>query len=181
MGKVSAAFVGSIVGGAVAVVLLVFWFEWGMPGSGQLAYIDAQRSDYIDLVLTAVTVVLGAVGLAVTVGALVIGLVAFKTLREIKTEATADAKAAAAAKINETIIAELPPKVDAKVNEILPEALPTALMNDDLADRILTAMASRGDLDAVFERVAMRLQGGGPEPKPAKHRDDDDDVDDPSL
>lgn len=156
MGKVSSALLGSIIGGFAAVIAMVFWFGWGLPSGGQSTHVDPTRADYVDLLLTVVTIFLGAIGLAVTVGALVIGLVAFKTLREIKTEAASEAKGAAGAKI----AAELAPNVDAKVREVLPAALPAALMSDDLADKILTAMAGRGDLDAVFERVVVRLQGG---------------------
>jgi hypothetical protein len=133
MGRVSSALLGSIIGGFAAVAAMVFWFGWGIRNSGQAAHLDPTRADYVDLLLTVVTIFLGAVGLAVTVGALVIGLVAFKTLREIKTEAASEAKGAAGAKI----AAELAPNVDAKVREVLPAALPAALMNDDLADRIL--------------------------------------------
>ena len=88
-----------------------------------------------------VTIFLGAIGLAVTIGALVIGLVALKTLREIKTEAATEAKGAAAIQINETMAA-------------------------GLGHKILSEMAQRGELDEVLERVAMRLQSGGPEPDP---------------
>lgn len=167
MGKVSAALLGSIIGGSAAAVAMVLFFGWGLPGGGQVAHVDPTRADYVDLLLTVVTVFLGALGLAVTVGALVIGLVALKTLREIKTEAAIEAKGAAGAKI----AAELAPNVDAKVREVLPAALPAALMNDDLADRILTEMAGRGDLDAVFERVVVRLQGG-PVDDPEQPADD---------
>jgi len=48
-----------------------------------------------------VTVFLAAIGVAVTIGALVIGLVALKTLREIKSEAASAAKDAAGEKIKE--------------------------------------------------------------------------------
>ena len=160
MGKVSSALLGSIIGGFAAVAAMIFWFGWGLPSGSQATHVDPTRADYVDLLLTVVTIFLGAVGLAVTVGALVIGLVAFKTLREIKTEAASEAKAAAAVKISETISAELQPKVDAAVREVLPSALPAALMNDDLADKILTEMAGRGDLDAAVERVVVRLQYG---------------------
>lgn len=156
VGKVSAAILGAIIGGCAAAAGMVLWFGWGTPSGGQAAHIDPTRADYVDLLLTVATIFLGAIGLAVTVGALVIGLVALKTLREIKTEAATEAKGAAGAKI----AAELAPNVDAKVREVLPAALPAALMNDDLADKILTEMAGRGDLDAVFERVVVRLQGG---------------------
>lgn len=156
MGRLGAALLGSIMGGFAAVAAMLFWFGWGLPLRGQVAYADPSRADYIDLLLTVVTVFLGAIGLAVTVGALVVGFVAFKTLREIKTEAAIEAKGAAGAKI----AAELAPNVDAKVREVLPAALPAALMGGDLADKILTAMAGRGELDAVLERVVVRLQGG---------------------
>ncbi len=94
----------------------------------------------MDLLLTVVTIFLGAIGLAVTVGALVIGLVALKTLREIKTEAATEAKGAAAVQINATMAA-------------------------GLGHTILSEMARKGELDEVFERVAMRLQSGEPEPE----------------
>jgi uncharacterized membrane protein len=139
MGKVSSALLGSIVGGFAAVAAIMFWFGWGLPGSGQVAHVDPTRADYVDLLLTVVTIFLGAIGLAVTVGALVIGLVALKTLREIKAEAATEAKAAAAVKISETMAA-------------------------GLGHTILSEMAQRGELDEVLERVAMRMQSGGPEP-----------------
>lgn len=112
------------------------------------------------------TIFLGAIGLAVTVGALVIGLVALKTLREIKDEVADGAKDAAADKINETMAAELEPNVNAKVQEALPTALQAALLNDELGHKILSEMAQRGELDEVLERVATRMQDGGPEPDP---------------
>ncbi|MEM9395825.1 MAG: hypothetical protein AAGA38_18375 [Pseudomonadota bacterium] len=92
MGKIGAAILGAIIGGFAAVAAIVFWFGWGLPGQGQAAHIDPTRADYVDRLLTVVTIFLGAVGLAVTVGALVIGLVALKTLREIKDEAADGAK-----------------------------------------------------------------------------------------
>lgn len=166
MGKVGAAIIGAIIGGFAAVAAIVFLFVWGLPGQGQTAHIDPIRADYVDLLLTVATIFLGAVGLAVTVGALVIGLVALKTLREIKDEAADGAKDAAADKINETMAAELEPNVNAKVQEALPTALQAALLNDELGHKILSEMAQRGELDEVLERVAMRMQGGGPEPDP---------------
>lgn len=141
MGKLSSALLGSIIGGFAAVIAIVFWFGWGVPGSGQVTHVDPTRADYVDLLLMVATIFLGAIGLAVTVGALVIGLVAFKTLREIKTEASTEAKAAAAVKIGETMAA-------------------------GLGHTILSEMARKGELDEVFERVAMRLQAGEPEPDP---------------
>lgn len=166
MSKVSAALLGSMIGGFAAVAAMVFWFGWGMPVSGQAAHVDPTRADYVDLLLTVATIFLGAIGLAVTVGALVIGLVALKTLREIKTEAASEAKAAAAVKISETMAAELEPSVSAKVRDALPAALQVALLNDELGHKILSEMAQRGELDEVLERVAMRMQGGGPDADP---------------
>ncbi len=166
MGKLSAAILGAIVGGFAAVAGIVFWFGWGLPTQGQSAHIDPTRADYVDLLLAIATIFLGAIGLSVTVGALVIGLVALKTLREIKDEAANEAKSAAASKINDTMATELEPNVSAKVQEALPNALQTALLNDELGHKILSEMAGRGELDEVLERVAMRIQGGGPEPAP---------------
>ena len=175
MGKVSSALLGSIIGGFAAATAMVFWFGWGLTSNGQVAHVDPTRADYIDLLLTVVTIFLGAIGLAVTVGALVIGLVAFKTLREIKTEAAAEAKTAAAVKITETISTELQKKVNEAVGKALPSELPQALMNDDLADKILTTMAGRGDLDAAVERAVARLQGG-PGDDPDQPADDSGDL-----
>lgn len=153
MGRVSSAILGSIIGGFSALAAIVFWFGWGLTSNGQVAHVDPNRADYVDLLLTIVTIFLGAIGLAVTVGALVIGLVAFKTLREIKTEAAIEAKKAAADKITETISNELPTK----------------------ADKILTTMARRGDLDAAVERAVARLQGG-PGDDPDQPADDSGDL-----
>lgn len=166
MGKVGAAIVGAIIGGGAAAAAFIFWFGWGMPGAGQAPYADPTRADYIDILLTVATLFLGAVGLSVTVGALVIGLVALKTLREIKDEAANGAKEAAAGKISETMAAELEPNVNAKVRDVLPGALKTALMDDELVHTMLSKMAERGELDVVLERVAMRIQASGPEPDP---------------
>lgn len=178
MGKVSAAILGAIIGGFAAVAAVVVWFGWGMPNQGQPAYIDPTRGDYVDLLLTLATIFLAAIGLAITVGALVIGLVALKTLREIKDDAATAASDAAANKITETMAAELEPHVHAKVKEALPPALQAALLNDELGHRILTEMAQRGELDEVLERVANRMQGGGPEPDPENTTEYVDDVGD---
>lgn len=162
MGKVGVTILGAIIGGFAAVAAIVFWFGWGMPVSGQTAHIDPTRADYVDLLLTVATIFLGAVGLAVTVGALVIGLVALKTLREIKDEATSEAKVAAAGKIDETMENELDPKVKATVREILPIALQVHLADDDHREEILTALARTGALDSAVERIFERLNSGGP-------------------
>lgn len=163
MGKVGAAILGAIVGGLAAAAALVTYLDWGTQGAGQVTHVDPTRADYVDLILSLVTVLLAAVGLAVTVGALVIGLVAFKTLREIKDDAAEAAQTAAATKINETMASDLEPNVNAKVSEVLPVALQAALLDDELGHRIMSKMAQKGELDEVLERVAMRMQGGGPE------------------
>jgi uncharacterized protein (DUF2267 family) len=163
MKNVGIATLGAVAGASITVILILLWFGWGSPLQGQSAHIDPVRSDYVDLLLTIATVFLGAVGLAVTVGALVIGIVALKTLREIKDEATSEAKKAAGLTINDTIRAELDPSVAEKVQAALPVALHHALLKDELGHRILSDMAGRGELDTVLERVAMRIQGGGPE------------------
>ncbi|MFS8182958.1 hypothetical protein ACMG4P_15575 [Pseudovibrio denitrificans] len=166
MGKIAATILGAIVGGFAAVGAIMFLFGWGLSGNGQTAHIDPTRADYIDLLLTVVTIFLGAVGLVVTVGALVIGFVALKTLRELKDDAASKAKDAAANKISETMAAELEPNVNAKVQDALPAALQDALLAKELGHKILREMALRGELDEVLERVAMRIQGGGPESDP---------------
>jgi hypothetical protein len=166
MGKVGAAILGAIIGGFSAVAAIIFWFGWGMPGDAQTAHVDPTRADYVDLLLTVATIFLGAIGLAVTVGALVIGLVALKTLREIKEEAASEAKTAAAGKITETMAAELKPNVRTQVQEALPGALQTALLVDELGHKILSELAQRGVLDGVLERVIARVQSGGPELDP---------------
>lgn len=162
MGRIGATILGSIIGGFAAVAAIVFLFGWGMPGSGQVTHIDPSRADYVDLLLTVATIFLGAIGLAVTVGALVIGLVAFKTLREIKDEAASEAKDAAAGKINETMKSELDPKVDKKVREILPLALQVVLADAEHREEILTALTRTGALDAAVGRAIDRINSGGP-------------------
>lgn len=173
MGKVSATILGAIIGGIAAATAIIFGFGWGVPSAGQEIHADPTRADYIDLLLTVATMFLGAVGLTVTVGALVIGLVALKTLREIKDDAANGAKEAAAGKINETMAAELAPNVDAKVRDVLPTALRAALISDELGHKILVEIAQRGELDSVFERVAVRIQTGGPEQPSEDHYADD--------
>ncbi|MEZ5799455.1 MAG: hypothetical protein R3D29_01845 [Nitratireductor sp.] len=158
MEKISAVIFGAIIGGLAGAAGLIAFLDWGTQGIGQITHTDPTRADYVDLLLTLVTVLLSAVGLAVTVGALVVGLVAFKTLREIKD----DAADAAATKIKETMASDLEPNVNAKVKEALPAALQTALLDNELGHRIMSEMAQKGELDEVLERVAMRMQGGGP-------------------
>lgn len=162
MGRIGIAILASIVGGFAAVMFWMFWFGWGVAGNGQATHLDPTRADYVDFLLTVATIFLGAVGLAVTVGALVIGLVALKTLREIKDEAASDAKDAAASKINKTMETELYPKVDKKVRDILPLALQVALADDDHREEILKALVRTGALDAAVERIIYRINSGGP-------------------
>ncbi|MEO0550465.1 MAG: hypothetical protein AAFZ91_11140 [Pseudomonadota bacterium] len=173
MRKIGAAVLIAMIGGIAAVAAMLLWFGWGVSANGQATHIDPTRADYVDLLLTLTTVFLGAIGLAVTVGALVIGLVALKTLREIKDEAASEAKEAAAGKITETMAAELEPSVKAKVQDALPTALSAALLKDELGHKILSEMAQRGELDEVLERVAMRMQGGGPEVDEAEQLGDE--------
>ena len=127
------------IGAVLAAVFVVLFLGWGSSNAGQAAIIDPTRSDYLDLLLLIVTIMLGAIGLAITMGAVVIGIVAFKTLREIKQEAADEAKAATAEKLERTI-------------------------TDELARKILMEMARNRELDDVLERVAMQIQTGGPEP-----------------
>lgn len=163
MGKISATILGAIIGGVASAIALVLFFNWG--GNLATGVVEApDRSDYVDLLLTLVTILLAAIGLAVTVGAVVIGLVALKTLKEIKDEAATEAKSAAATKIVETMNKELEPSVAAQLGAALPAALQTELLDNDLGHKILSEMAQRGELDEVLERVASRMQGGGPEP-----------------
>ena len=162
MGKVSALILGSIIGAFAAVAAIVFWFGWGLPTQDQTTYIDPSRADYIDLIMTVTTILLGATGLAVTIGALVIGLVALKTLREIKEDAASEAKTAASARINTTMENELDPKVDKKVREILPLRLQVVLAEDEHRDEILKALVRTGALDAAVERTIERINAGGP-------------------
>jgi hypothetical protein len=106
--------------------------------SNEASQIALGRGDYIDFMLTVVTVLLGAVGLAVTLGAVVIGIVALKTLGEIKDEALN----AAGQKMDESMANDLAPCVVKSLEAVLP------------------AMAKDGELDAVFERVVVRIQNG---------------------
>ncbi|MCY4461046.1 MAG: hypothetical protein OXC26_11750 [Albidovulum sp.] len=161
--KTSLIFLGAIVGGVVAIAGMVLCFGWGTPYYGQVAHLDPTRSDYVDLLLTLMTIFLAAIGLAVTVGALVIGLVALKTLREIKNDAANSAQAAAEAKISETITEKLEPNVIANVRNSLPPALRIALLDEEIGHKILTDMARKGVLDPILERLIARLQAGGNE------------------
>ncbi len=162
MGRISATILGAIIGGAVATLAVVWFLNWGSSWDAKPTT-SAVRADYVDFLLTLVTILLAAIGLAVTVGAVVIGLVALKTLREIKDEAATEAKLAAGQKISETMNTELEPSVSAKLGAVLPSALKKALLENDLGHQILGEMAQRGELDEVLERVASRMQGGGPE------------------
>lgn len=163
IGKVSVAILGAIIGSLVSVAAVVYHFGWGTSGHSQAAFVDPTRGDYVDLLLTLVTILLAAIGLAVTVGALVIGLVALKTLREIKDEA----KDAAAKEVKDTISAELEPTVTKNVNEALPSALRDALQDDKIGHVIFTDIARTGALDEVLGRVMERLQSGGPVKDPS--------------
>lgn len=138
MGKLGYTVIGAFTGTAFACVNIVLWFGWGLPHQKQATHVDATRADYVDLLLTVLTLMLGAIGLAVTTGAVVIGIVALKTLTEIKDEAAEQARSAAHKKIVETV-------------------------NDELARKLLMEMARDGHLDDVLERVATKIQTGGPE------------------
>ena len=162
MGKVSATILGAIIGGFSSVAAIVFWFGWGATDQDQLAYVNPTRGDYVDLLLTLVTILLAAVGVAVTVGALVIGMVALKTLREIKDESAQAAKDAAGATIAETIKSDLGPTVDDKINEILPLALQVALVEVETRHEILKTLVRTGALDEAVARVMDRINYGGP-------------------
>lgn len=162
MGKVNAAILGSVIGGFAAVAVIVFLFGWGIAGQGQNTYIDPVRADYVDLLLTVATIFLGAVGLAVTVGALVIGSIALKTLSEIKDEAASEAKNAATGKISETMANDLEPNVDAKVKEALPLALKDALLDEETGHKVMIELARTGALDDVVGRVIAQINSGGP-------------------
>lgn len=161
MRKLFPTFAGALFGGCIAATAVIWWFGSKASTVGQKVHVDPTRADYVDLILTLTTVLLAAIGLAVTVGALVIGLVAWKTLREIKEEAAEGARSAAAGKIDQAMADQLPANVNAKVEQVLPNALQDALMKDELGHRILSEMAQRGELDEVLERVAMRIQGAG--------------------
>ena len=162
MGKISATILGAIVGGCAATLAVILFFNWGSSLDAE-PVTAAVRADYVDFLLTLVTILLAAIGLAVTVGAVVIGLVALKTLREIKDEAASEAKVAAGRTISETMRTDLEPSVAAKLGAVLPSALKAALIENELGHQILGEMAKRGELDEVLERVASRMQGGGPE------------------
>ena len=146
MVKVSVPVIWSIIGGLAAVAAVVVFFGWGNATTGQLVYADPTRGDYVDLLLTLATLFLGAIGLAITLGALVIGLVALKTLREIKDEAANDARNAAAE----------------RVTEAMPTALEAVLISDT-GHEILLNLAKNGALDSVLERVVGRIQSGDPD------------------
>jgi hypothetical protein len=161
MGKVGIAILGAIIGGATATIGVIWWFGWGDAYLGQSLYVDPTRGDFVDLLLVLIAVFLAALGVAVTVGALVVGLVALKTLREIKDDASVSARDAAADKITET----------------LPPTLETTLKNSGLVHTVMTEMAKRGQLDEVLERVATRIQavgnGSKGEPEPEQEFTDD--------
>ncbi len=157
-----AALLAAIFGGFLGAAASVIYLDWGTPGAGQAAHIDPTRADFVDLLLSLVVILLAAVGVTVTVGALVVGAVAFKTLREIKDDAAKAANDATAAKIKATMDSDLEPNVNDKIRELLPSALRSTLL-DDVGHRILTDMAKRGELDEVVERAAVRMQSGGPE------------------
>ena len=133
MNRIASQILAAIGGGIIGTIAVVSWLGWGIPRRGQSAYIDPSRADIVDLLLTILTIFLGAIGLTITLGALVVGVVAFKTLREIKLDAAKAAKDAAASMIKDT--------------------LPTTLRD----------MARGGDLDSPLEQAAMRMQTGGPE------------------
>ena len=172
MGKVGASILGAVIGGFAAVSAIVLWFGWGMPGKNQAAHLDPTRADYVDLLLTIATIFLGAVGLTVTVGALVIGLVALKTLREIKEEAAQGAKQAASAKIDDTVANELFPMVNKKISEDLELALQIHLADDKHREAILISLARTGALDDAVARTMDRISFGGPIQEPAAANDE---------
>ena len=133
MGKIIAAILGAIIGGFAAAIAVLLWFGWGKFGQGQAGHIDPIRAGYVDLLLTVATTFLGAVGVTVTVGGIVIGVIALKTLSEIKREAIGNAKGAAEDAVEDAVAH--------KIDE----------------------MAQKGELDKPIERAATRISVGKPE------------------
>ncbi|MDE2738289.1 MAG: hypothetical protein OXH47_02070 [Paracoccaceae bacterium] len=156
---------GSIIGSIFTLVALILFVGWGKPQNQQNSFPNPTRDDYVDLLLSVTTILLGAIGLGLAFGAIVIGIVAFKTLREIKDDVTKTANASAVNKINETITEKLEPSVKIKVTEVLPANLNKVIIDDGLGHEILSSMAKNGELDDILERVASRMQGG-PEDDP---------------
>ena len=133
MGKIIATTFGAAVGGLVIAVTLMAYLDWGTQGVGQVTHVDPTRADYVDLLLFLVAILLAGIGLMVAVGALVIGVVAFKTLREIKNEAAESARNAAVEEIEEKLY------------------------------HVVWEMSQKGELDEALERVIGRIQSGGPD------------------
>lgn len=171
LGKVAAAILGALIGGFASGCAIVVWLGWGIPTHGQKTHIDPTRSDYVDLLLTLATIFLGAVGLAVTVAALVIGIVALKTMQEIKDDAANAAKEAAQKTVGKIMDTDLEPQVKKDVAEVLPKELRVALMDDELGHKILGDMAERGELNGLLERVIAKVQFGGPDGVEDEHTD----------
>lgn len=151
----------AFIGGCLVLSGGVWFIGMDGPAIGGAPATVVDRADYVDLLLTIVTVMLGATGLAVTVGAVAIGLVALKTLREIKDDAKSSAKQAAAEGVSKT----------------LPEELRVALVDTPALTEALRIMAVKGELNDVMEIVAASVQGRGDEQVDAEVDDTDFDAD----
>lgn len=114
------------------------------PPSTEFAY-----SDFVSIGLTVVTVVLGAL-------ALVIGIVAFKTVREIKQ----DAAAVASDTINEHM-KTVPDQVNTSVDVLVKLRLPAVIQEE--VTREIEAYAKDGRLGQIIERANLRRSFYNPE------------------
>jgi len=115
--------------------------------------IDFTYSDFVSVILTVVTVVLGAL-------ALVIGIVAFKTVREIKQDAAAVANEHSSATIEEHM-KTVPGQVNTSVDALVRLRLPAVIQEE--VTREIEVYAKDGRLGEIIEKANLRRSFYNPE------------------
>ena len=118
------------------------------PPSADFAY-----SDFVSIGLTVVTVVLGAL-------ALVIGIVAFKTVREIKQDAAAVANKHSSDTIREHM-KTVPDQVNTSVDVLIKRRLPAVIQEE--VTREIEIYAKDGRLGKIIEKANLRRSFYNPE------------------
>ena len=86
--------IGAVVGAGFLLLYL-----WLVAPAGTSAFGESERGEYIDLLLSLITVMLGIVGILVAGGALAIGIFSWKVLHETVKKAVEESSGVVAEKV----------------------------------------------------------------------------------
>ena len=143
----------SALSAAVTVWLFMGGKILGPSRSEPPPVVDFSYSDFISFLLTVLAVILAALALG-------IGIIAFRTIAEIKREASQIARDHSKSEITRSL-SEVPERVRRNVEDAVAELLPKAI------DQAVEDAGKEGRLDQALERAVLRLSTGehaSPEP-----------------